>query len=275
MKILITGRPRIGKTTLLETFINQIPDKQGFVTRQILEDDTRVGFELVSSTGDTVTLATRSSTSPTRVASYGVEVAEIDAFAAGLPPLSDQAVVYVDEIGQMQLLSSRLKQQISNYLNAQNFFIGTITNDYTDDFIEEILSRNDVVLLTVDADNRDQVVAVLKSLALNVKYLDALSQAQAETIISMARDYAASDQYTQLHKMISNTLRYVAECRVRRAGDLEFNVVGRSKNHVVIVKDRSLMCDCHLFNGLGKYSGHAGECSHIQSTKVMFPDLIT
>ena len=103
MKVLLTGEPRSGKTTLLEGFINSVPNKQGFVTREVRKDGERTGFELVSSLGQAATLASVDSDSSTRVSHYGVDLNGLDTFIAELPPIQPGNLLYIDEIGQMEL----------------------------------------------------------------------------------------------------------------------------------------------------------------------------
>ena len=42
--ILITGKPKSGKSTILEKVIFGIPDKVGFITKEIRANGQRTGF---------------------------------------------------------------------------------------------------------------------------------------------------------------------------------------------------------------------------------------
>lgn len=267
MKLLLTGEPRSGKTTLLEGFIEEVPNKQGFVTREVREDGERVGFELVSSLGQTATLAGVNSDSDIRVSRYGVEVNQLDAFLDDLPPAQAGNLLYVDEIGQMELFSERFKTLITGYLNSENPYAGTITSVFQDDFTEQVLKRDDVVLLKIGQENRDQVREVLSGLAANIKLLDRLSPAVRRGFTELARDYAKSDSLTQLKKLFKNALKYLAEGRVEQVDSQTFRVSGDTNEHSV-THSEGWACDCDLFNGTGSFEGNAGECSHIQSAKL-------
>ncbi|MEW5768361.1 MAG: nucleoside-triphosphatase [bacterium] len=49
--ILITGRPKVGKTTLLKKIIPYLKDAGGFYTEDVCEKDNRVGFAIVTLNG--------------------------------------------------------------------------------------------------------------------------------------------------------------------------------------------------------------------------------
>lgn len=267
MKLLLTGEPRSGKTTLLEGFIEAVPDKQGFVIREVREDGERVGFELVSSLGQTATLASVNSASNIRVSRYGVEVDEFDAFLEDLPQVQVGNLLYVDEIGQMELFSDKFKTLIASYLNSDNFYAGTITSVFHDDFTERVLGRDDVVLLNINQDNREQAREVLDVLAGNVGLLNKLSPKVQQGLTEMARNYAKSGSFLQLKKLFKNAIKYLAEGKIRRVDDHTFQVSGNTNEHTV-THNEGWGCDCDLFRGAGDFADNAGECSHIQSAKL-------
>src|SRR3989344_7531765 len=136
MKVLLTGQPRAGKTTLMVNCLKMVPNKQGFVTREILEGGERIGFELVSSLGQTATLASVNSNSALRVSRYGVNVGALDSFIDDLPPPEPGNLLYIDEIGAMELFSDKFKRLVLEYLNTGNSFLGTI-KDYDDEFANQ------------------------------------------------------------------------------------------------------------------------------------------
>lgn len=268
MKLLLTGEARSGKTTLLEGFIEAVPDIQGFITREVREDGKRVGFELVSSLRQTATLASVNSDSEMRVSRYGVEVDQLDHFLNDLLPVEADKLLYVDEIGQMELFSDKFTELITAYLEADNLYVGTITSVFSNDFTETVLARNDVVLLNIGLDNRDQVRDVLEGLAPNISSLQQLSPGVRLGLTKMAKDYANSASFTQLKKLFKNTIKYLAEDRVHNVDDDTYKVRGNTKEHTVNVSEGHWRCDCDLFIGIGSFVGNAGECSHIQSAKL-------
>lgn len=163
MKVLLTGPPGSGKTTLLNNFLITVKDKQGFITREILKEDQRIGFEMISSTGHTAELASISSQSRARISKYGVDVEQLNRFIKAQPKPDSNKLLYIDEIGAMQLFSSDFKGFVRNYIDQANNFIGTI-KDFDDEFANEIRSREDIKLIRVGLKNRDELARTLPKL---------------------------------------------------------------------------------------------------------------
>jgi len=269
MKLLLTGEPRSGKTTLLMHFLDSVANKQGFITREVLEDGQRIGFELVDSSGRVATLASIKSGSPIRVSRYGVNVAELDNFIAGLPNVKPSTLLYIDEIGQMELYSDNFKQIVQSYLDAKNIYAGTISSVYKDDFIKQVLARDDVVLLKISPDNRQQITEILNALATSIDLLTKLDSSTQINIIKMAKVYAQTYSYVQLKKLFKNAIKYCAENRVSQINSDIFAVKGDHASHKVSKQKDIWSCDCDLFNGRNDYLNNAGECSHIQAAKII------
>ncbi len=265
MKILLTGRPKSGKTTLLQNFIDAIPNKQGFVTREVLDTGERTGFELVSADGMTATLASIYSDSEVRVSKYGVEIQKLDEFLNELPPVVDGNLIYVDEIGQMELYSDKFKELITQYFDRDTMYIGTITSVYQDDFTNRVLDRSDIVLITIDPTNRDRIQDILSCLAENIPYLVRLNALLQQEVAQMAKRYGDAGQLNSLKKLFNNAICYVAEHRVDKLSRTTFSVDGNTRKHRVEISDNGYICDCDLYNGRGAFAGEPGECSHIQS----------
>jgi nucleoside-triphosphatase len=164
MKVLLTGEPHSGKTTVLAKFLETVPDKQGFLAEEILENGERTGFRLVSSIGKTATLASITSKSETRVSRYGVELSEVSEFIKDLPSIQPGKLLYIDEIGRMELYSDAFKELVSRYLDTDNPYIGTIASNYNDEFIEAIKKRPDISIVEVTSENRNALVQQLHTM---------------------------------------------------------------------------------------------------------------
>ncbi len=161
MKIFLTGEPHIGRSTLLNRIVSGVEPKLGFVTKELLSKGARTGFILVSSVGDKAVMASVDSSSDVRVSRYGVEIEVLDSFIAKLSPIRSDALLYIDEIGQMELHSDRFKVLVEEYLSATNPFIGTLSSVYGDEFTDRLRARADVEIIEVTTKNRDDLVDVL------------------------------------------------------------------------------------------------------------------
>ncbi len=265
MRLLLTGEPGAGKTTLLKRFIESGTGMQGFLAEEVRVNGQRVGFRLVAHDGMMAMLAHVDSASPVRVSRYGVEVDALDRFLNELPPFDPSRPIYVDEIGQMQLFSETFRRRVKGYLDTARLYIGTISHVYEDDYIHEVLEREDVVRLHLTAENRDIIAEAIEGLAQNVESFMGLSDPRRAAVTEMARQYADKEEYIQLRKLLRNAIKYVATESVSGGEDAHV-VVGNHGNHTVRKdKDGMYNCDCDLFLGRGEFATTAGECSHIQA----------
>ncbi len=168
--VLITGKPGVGKTTLITKLIPRLPGQAaGFYTRE--RRDTRgrrTGFEIASLTGDRGIMADVDLESPYRVGKYGVDVEAIDRIAvqAIRCGISDPRVIFIvmDEIATMELLSPAFRRIVLDALTSPKRVIATIQRR-PDPFLDQLRSRLDVALFSLTVENRDtmmdRILAVL------------------------------------------------------------------------------------------------------------------
>lgn len=269
MKILITGRPAVGKSTLLAKLLANcsLESKHGFLTEEVRDEEgARVGFSLLSDTEETISLARIDKPTTYPVGKYYVDLVRFEAFLKSLELVKPESLLYLDEIGQMQLLSPQFKELVEKYLDADNHFIGTITSVYKDEFVENIKSRRDVLTCEITPDNRVELEKGLGFALEHRELIADLSKSLQRAIIDMATAYLENEEYTYFKKLFKNAVPYVAEGKIIELAGGGFEVAGSTGSHRISVsEDESMACDCDLFNGRGKFEGKAGECSHIQT----------
>ena len=162
--ILLTGLPRSGKSTLLEKIVSQIPEKRGFLTREIRQEGERVGFEIVTDMGQKHMLASVDFRTPYKVSKYFVDVDGFDTLVSRFPKFTRDQVLYIDEIGQAELFSDKFRSMVLEYLDSPNLCIATISKVYSDSFTDGIKKRKDVVLFEITPENRDGMYRKLMGL---------------------------------------------------------------------------------------------------------------
>jgi len=158
-KTLITGKPGVGKTTLVQKIIEQMRsvNMAGFYTAEIRGMGSRLGFELQGLNGGRRTLAHVGIDSQHRVGRYGVDKDGFEEFLATLDLLNpDVELIVIDEIGKMELFSNRFRNLVRNALNVDKQVLATIPLK-GNDFIREIKQRIDIHLLEVTHANRDRL----------------------------------------------------------------------------------------------------------------------
>ena len=110
--ILITGLPRGGKTTLLKKVISGFGKKVGFVTNEIRENGERIGFEIETHSEEKSILASVHFKTDFKVSRYFVDVKNLDAIIPRVAKFDYEDLLYLDEIGQMELFSENFKKLV-------------------------------------------------------------------------------------------------------------------------------------------------------------------
>lgn len=157
--LLITGRPRTGKTTLVAQLIERWPEKcGGFITEEITDRGERIGFRLRTLDGQISILASINFPSPYRVSRYGVDIESLDRIGvkAILKAIASKEIVVIDEIGKMELFSDKFKQAVLKALDSPKRVLGVIHLAKLP-FLEAIRSREDVLLLEIDGKNNEEI----------------------------------------------------------------------------------------------------------------------
>src|SRR5437764_15362965 len=79
-RVLLTGRPGCGKTTLIKRGLEELPQRfGGFFTEEIRDHGSRVGFKAVALEGDEAVFAHVDFTARDRVGKYRLDLSSLEA----------------------------------------------------------------------------------------------------------------------------------------------------------------------------------------------------
>jgi len=164
--ILITGRPGVGKTTLIVKLAEALHrfHPVGFYTAEIREQNVRKGFELISLCGRRRILSHVEIQSPYRVGKYGVDVSGFERFLDEIKLVRSAApVIIIDEIGKMECLSDSFIELIIELLDSPSPVIATIAR-IGGGIIERIKQRDDVRIIEITPANRNRMAEIIHKL---------------------------------------------------------------------------------------------------------------
>lgn len=274
MIILLTGKPGVGKSTVVEKFISRssLPI-EWVMTKAILEPKTgrRLGFVAENSAGKRQTISHKTDIhSSVAVGENRVAVKAVDeVFSDFLEKVqnSEGSLTIIDEIGPIQLLSPRFNDLLGRIFTTDR---GTIlaTIHYTDERLREYRDNAEYLLLEVSAINRGMLPGALVAITEGSADVGRMTQKQQMTIRRLLARYIQQAEEIQTRKLMRNAIPYVVNGRVGRAGDGHWRVSGNHGVHHVTRDGEALACDCDLFRGVNHYADRAGECSHIQSALI-------
>jgi len=160
--LLISGRPGVGKTTLIRRLAEELGAQAGgFYTEEIRGPEGRLGFRLVTLDGEEATFAhvELARRTPQRVGRYGVDVGVLDRIGveALLRASRQKEVILVDEIGKMELYSARFREVLEELARGQKPLVATITKA-SHPWAETFKRRPSTTLWEMTVANRDPLV---------------------------------------------------------------------------------------------------------------------
>ncbi len=126
---LLTGRPGIGKTTVIRKTLLLIPLKAGgFYTEEIRQNGIRKGFRLITLDQRSTIISHIEFPGPYRVGKYGINVQNLDSIGvtALQNAISTDELIVIDEIGKMELFSATFRSAVLSAGSGGKKVLGTI-----------------------------------------------------------------------------------------------------------------------------------------------------
>ena len=157
--LLLTGRPGIGKTTVIKSAAEPLGERAGgFYTEEIRGPGGRKGFRLVTLDGQETVMAhvnLRGQGRP-RVGRYGVDVGAIEhvGVTALRRAMQKGQIVVVDEIGKMELFCGPFKETVLQAVGGPHILVATAMAK-PNLWVDSLKAMPNVTLWKVTAENRD------------------------------------------------------------------------------------------------------------------------
>ncbi len=164
--ILLTGQPGVGKSTIIKQLAQKAGNQSGgFYTREVRGGGRRIGFEIVTFVGANAYLAKKSQQqcfeNEAIFKGYCVNLDGIEKIAvpAMLKARDESKIIFVDEIGPMEICSRKFCSVIWELLEDDNVsMMGTIVRrQYR--FADQVKKHPRVRIVEVTEGNRDTISA--------------------------------------------------------------------------------------------------------------------
>jgi nucleoside-triphosphatase len=155
--ILLTGRPGVGKTTIIRQIADALGGPAGgFYTGEIRERGRRRGFKIVTLDGEEGILSHVDIKGPPRVGRYGVNLRDLERIgvAAVRRAVTDAEYVVIDEIGKMELFSEQFREAVLEAIRSDKPVLGTVLRG-TNQWVDDLKALPEVTVLEVTQANRD------------------------------------------------------------------------------------------------------------------------
>lgn len=161
-KVLITGPPRCGKSTLISKLIDYYTTKKnyviyGFLTPEVRKDRNRIGFDIVDIHSGNISHLARVGNFKTkyRVGKYNVSIEEFDKYIEDKLSLEGKIIdlIVIDEIGKMELFSRKFQTFIKNIFSSTISIVATIGLKLSHPLKNYILNLPSVLLLNLNRRN--------------------------------------------------------------------------------------------------------------------------
>ncbi|MBO8180714.1 MAG: NTPase [Archaeoglobus sp.] len=155
MRIAVTGRPGVGKTTLCMRVYKSLKGRMtigGFVTKELRKNGRRVGFKLIDLSSGKEEWLARVGDGSVRVGKYAVNVEGLERFLESVNTKAD--LIIIDEVGPMELKSEKFVRFVEGLLDKENLLF-TIHLKSKHRLLERI--RKEFRVYVIDEANRDKV----------------------------------------------------------------------------------------------------------------------
>ncbi|MFA4942115.1 MAG: nucleoside-triphosphatase [Patescibacteria group bacterium] len=208
--IILTGLPKSGKSTLLNRIISEHQDKVGMVTNEILEQGQRTGFCVETSAGKKSVIASVNFSTDFQVSKYFVNLENLELILPEINKFDYNNLLFIDEIGQMQLPSDKFRQLVVDYFDSDNIVLATLSKVFNNDFTNKLRDRKDIIIIEISEENRNETEGYVR--ALIGKILKAKKYISDPSRISINNDQATIRTDHGLRHLKNIDSKLICEC---------------------------------------------------------------
>jgi nucleoside-triphosphatase len=159
LKIIITGPPRCGKSTIISKLIEYYTIEKnysiyGFLTPEVKKSGNRIGFDIQDIFSKERRRFARIGkyNTPNKLGNYGIFLEGLDKIISNFKtiPLHKVDLFIVDEIGKMELFSKKFQDFITRIFTSDLSIIATIGLRVKHPIKDHLLNLPDVKLFNLD-----------------------------------------------------------------------------------------------------------------------------
>ena len=157
MKVLITGRPQSGKTTLCKKVFHFLQSKitiGGMITEEIRENNRRMGFKLIDLISGKTGILAHVNIKGRKIGKYYVNIENLENIGIkALERAENSDLIIIDEIGPMELLSRKFNDKVIELFSQKRDILATIHYRIK----HPIKNMKDVEIYFLNEKNREQI----------------------------------------------------------------------------------------------------------------------
>lgn len=271
--LIITGPPKIGKSTILEKVIANLIKKNkcllGCVVKEIKEQNNRIGFDLcfLPSNKTMLMASSKQNLSNQKIGKFSVSINTIENYLIQqINAMSEDQihdVLVFDEIGRMQNLSHKFLPAIDMLMKSKKPLIATIVND-DEIWARKYKNNSQNFVITANESNRDFIPILIDEIISSTDDMRLLNQCYIKNILELFNRLLKHNQQQELLKLFKRTVKYLAYNRATyNIHDNNCFIKGETALRTVTYNNNIYQCTCQFHNH-GKR-----QCSHIQTFSVI------
>ena len=167
LRIGITGKPKVGKSTVIKEVIMRLKAEGiavgGMLTSEIHEGGRRIGFSIEDINSGVKGILAHVRQRGPKVGKYGVNLADLDSIGAHsittVLARPEPRIIIIDEIGPMELKSRKFIEAVENAMKSEKHLIVSVHQRSDHELVRLIKSTFEIVEVTEK--NRNELATIL------------------------------------------------------------------------------------------------------------------